>query len=296
MNPILKSIIQKKRREFEELAAKQRIPEHALDGVRQGRSIRYQQGGDPAHVMDLYCPTTVQTPTPVIINIHGGGLITGSKDFNRHFCINLCKMGFIVFSVEYRLCPEVTFFQQLEDIYAAMNHIDSMIPELKGDPGYCFMVGDSAGAMLALYAAAIQRNPKLARTAGIRPCYLEIRALGLISGMFYTRKLDKIGLVMRRAFFGEHYRKHPFYPYLNPNHEAVSMYLPPCLLTTSKHDNLRSYSYHMTAAIRLQEVPCILYDYGDDPELTHAFPVITPEHPKSREVIEDIASFFTNHK
>ena len=140
MNPILKSIIQKKRRDFEELSAKQRIPEHALDGVRLGRSIRYHQGGDPARVMDLYCPTTVQTPTPVIINIHGGGLITGSKDFNRHFCINLCKMGFIVFSVEYRLCPEVTFFQQLEDIYAAMNHIDSMIPELKGDPGYCFMV------------------------------------------------------------------------------------------------------------------------------------------------------------
>ena len=74
------------------------------------------------------------------------------------------------------------------------------------------------------------------------------------------------------------------------------MYLPPCLLTTSKHDNLRSYSYHMTAAIRLQEVSCILYDYGDDPELTHAFPVFAPEHPKSMEVIEDIASFFTNHK
>ena len=52
----------------------------------------------------------------------------------------------------------------------------------------------------------------------------------------------------------------------------------------------------MTAAIRLQEVPCILYDYGDDPDLTHAFPVFTPEHPKSQEVIEDIASFFTNHK
>ena len=205
-------------------------------------------------------------------------------------------MGFIVFSLEYRLCPEVTFFQQLEDIYAAMNRIDGMMPQLKADPGYCVMVGDSAGAMLALYAAAIQRNLKLARAAGIRPCSLEIRALGLISGMFYTRKLDKIGLVMPRAFYGEHYRKHPFYPYLNPNHEAVSMYLPPYILTTSKHDNLRSYSYHMTAAIRLQEVPCILYDYGDDPELTHAFPVFAPEHPKSREVIEDIASFLTPHK
>ena len=246
--------------------------------------------------MDLYCPTTVQTPTPVIINIHGGGLITGSKDFNRHFCIKLCQMGFIVFSVEYRLCPEVTFFQQLEDIYAAMNRIDGMMPQMKAAPGQCFMVGDSAGAMLAMYAAAIQRNPQLARAADIRPSYLEIRALGLISGMFYTTKLDKIGLVMPKVFYGAHCRKHPFYPYLNPNKEAVAMYLPPCLLTTSKHDSLRSYSYYMTEAIRLQDVPCILYDYGNDPDLTHAFPVFAPEHPKSQEVIEDIASFFTNHK
>ena len=52
----------------------------------------------------------------------------------------------------------------------------------------------------------------------------------------------------------------------------------------------------MTEAIRLQDVPCILYDYGNDPDLPHAFPVFAPEHPKSQEVIEDIASFFMNHK
>ena len=124
---------------------------------------------------------------------------------NTNLFIRLCQMGFIVLSVAYRLCPEVTFFQQLEDIYAAMKHIDSMILELKGDPGSCFMVGDSAGAMLALYSATIQRNPKLARTAGIRPCYLEIRALGLISGMFYTRTQDPIGLMMPKVFYGPHY-------------------------------------------------------------------------------------------
>ena len=296
MNPILKSIIHKQRRDFERLCSGLHISEQVLEGVWEERNIRYADDGDPAHVMDLFYPNTLKLPAPVIINIHGGGLITGNKDFNRLFCIKLCQMGFIVFSLEYRLCPEVTFFQQLEDIYAAMNRIDGMIPELKAEPGQCFMVGDSVGALLAMYAAAIQRNPELARTADIRPSYLEIRALGLISGMFYTTKLDKIGLVMPNVFYGAHYRKHSFYPYLNPNKEAVAMYLPPCLLTTSKHDSLRSYSYYMTEAIRLQDVPCILYDYGNDPDLTHAFPVCAPEHPKSQEVIEDIASFFMNHK
>ena len=73
------------------------------------------------------------------------------------------------------------------------------------------------------------------------------------------------------------------------------MYLPPCLLTTSKHDSLRSYSYYMTEAIRLQDVPCILYDYGKDPKLTHAFAVFDPELLESQKVIEDIAAFFHKH-
>ena len=128
MNPILKSIIHKQRRDFERLSSGRHIPEQVLEGVWEERNIRYADDGDPAHVMDLFYPNTLKLPAPVIINIHGGGLITGSKDFNRHFCIRLCQMGFIVFSVEYRLCPEVTFFQQLEDIYAAMNRIDGMIP------------------------------------------------------------------------------------------------------------------------------------------------------------------------
>ena len=139
MNPILNSIIHKQRRDFEKLTAGRHIPDKAYDGVRQARGIRYKQDGDPAHVMDMYCPNAVKIPTPVIINIHGGGLIMGNKEFNRHFCINLCKMGFIVFSVEYRLCPEVTVFQQLEDIYAAMNHIDGMLPQLRAELGHCYI-------------------------------------------------------------------------------------------------------------------------------------------------------------
>ena len=78
MNPILKSIIHKQRCDFEKLSAGRHIPNKAYDGVRQARGIRYKQDGDPAHVMDMYCPNTVKIPTPVIINIHGGGLIMGS--------------------------------------------------------------------------------------------------------------------------------------------------------------------------------------------------------------------------
>ncbi|PMX77153.1 alpha/beta hydrolase, partial [Pseudomonas sp. MPR-R2A3] len=33
--------------------------------------------------------------------------------------------------------------------------------------------------------------------------------------MFYTAKADSIGLFLRKAFWGEQYKKHPFRPYMN---------------------------------------------------------------------------------
>ena len=196
MNLILKSTINKKRREFDTLSTGKTIPGALLDNVTEFRDVPYIQDGDRAHMLDIYSPICHAEQVSVIVNIHGGGLIMGNKEFNRHFCLSLCNHGFLVFSIEYRLCPETTVFGQLQDIAAAMNYIDKMIPKFKGKPGIVHMVGDSAGAFLALYTAAIQRNPMLARTAGVRPSYLEIQSMALISGMFYTTRKDSIGLFL----------------------------------------------------------------------------------------------------
>ena len=81
MNPILKSIINKQRRDFEQLSSGRSIPVKVLDGIREEHNICYKRDGDRAHMMDMYCPTTVKIPTPVVINVHGGGLIMGNKEF-----------------------------------------------------------------------------------------------------------------------------------------------------------------------------------------------------------------------
>ena len=76
----------------------------------------------------------------------------------------------------------------------------------------------------------------------------------------------------------------------------MSMYLPPCMLITSRADHLRNYTYDLAASIRHNRAPCILRDYGRDPNLTHAFSVFDPELPESWKVIEDIASFFNDYE
>lgn len=292
MNLILKSTINKKRREFDTLCTGKTIPGALQDNVTEFRDVPYIQDGDRAHMLDIYSPICHAEQVSVIVNIHGGGLIMGNKEFNRHFCLSLCNHGFLVFSIEYRLCPETTVFGQLQDIAAAMNYIDKMIPKFKGKPGIVHMVGDSAGAFLALYTAAIQRNPMLARTAGVRPSYLEIQSMALISGMFYTTRKDSIGLFLPKALYGEGYKKHPFYPFLDPSVPAVGLSLPPCMLITSKKDKLCGYTKDLAAALQRCGTPCKLNNYEDDPHLYHAFCVFEPELPESRMVIHDICLYF----
>lgn len=89
----------------------------------------------------------------------------GNKEFNRIFCAELCKMGYVVFSIEYRLVPEVQVFDQFADVTAAMNFIEHSVMLFGEDPNHVYMVGDSAGAYLIAYTVAMQKSDALATAA-----------------------------------------------------------------------------------------------------------------------------------
>ena len=98
------------------------------DDVEEIRDIPYLKDGLKAHHLDVYkskiiTPEQEHRKFPVIINVHGGGLILGNKEFNRYFCAKLCKLGYIVFSVEYRLVPDCMFYDQCEDLSRALDFI-----------------------------------------------------------------------------------------------------------------------------------------------------------------------------
>src|SRR5689334_9151174 len=64
--------------------------------------------------MDVYFPPKTNGPTPVVINIHGGGWNHGTKEsqtgFNAFF-----KNGFAVANIEYRLTGQATAPAAVED-------------------------------------------------------------------------------------------------------------------------------------------------------------------------------------
>lgn len=67
--------------------------------------------------MDVYKPVgEVKEPLPIILDVHGGGLIAGRKEQNRNLGIQLARRGYIVFIPDYRLVPETDIFGQISDI------------------------------------------------------------------------------------------------------------------------------------------------------------------------------------
>jgi len=107
--------------------------------------------------LDVYFNPASTTPTPVIINIHGGGWNHGTKEgqggFNTFF-----NAGFAVANVEYRLVNVAKAPGAIEDIRSAMDYLILHAKELNIDPKRIVLMGGSAGAHLALMGGFLEND------------------------------------------------------------------------------------------------------------------------------------------
>ena len=211
---MMETVFQKQRKAFEKQVEEQNRGYRKPRKINIERNISY--GEDRLQTFDMIFPTDAKPDIPVIINIHGGGLVMGDKDFNTRFNIKMAQNGYLVISVNYRLVPEVTVFEQMQDVIdgieAARKHQEeerdilraiwgvtedevNQINKRKAKRDYdwgvpVYLTADSAGAYLALYILAVQGSPEVAREFNVRPMTTRITAAAFISGMFYTTNTE----------------------------------------------------------------------------------------------------------
>lgn len=101
--------------------------------------------------MDLYLPPKENDPSPVVINIHGGGWNKGNKESQTGFS-SFFKKGYAVARISYRLSPVATAPAAIEDARCALAYIVNNAKALNIDPDKIVVMGTSAGAHLALMA------------------------------------------------------------------------------------------------------------------------------------------------
>ncbi|MBP6600405.1 MAG: alpha/beta hydrolase [Verrucomicrobiales bacterium] len=128
-------------------------------GVRLERDIAYIPEGDEAQKLDLYLPEEVPTdPLPLVVHIHGGGWIGGSK-FPCPVA-GMAAKGYVVASIEYRFSNKAVFPAQIQDCQAAIRWLRANHEKYHLDPEKVGVVGASAGGHLsALVGTSGGKNP-----------------------------------------------------------------------------------------------------------------------------------------
>ena len=110
------------------------------------RNLPYVTNGHQRQVLDLYVPKS-QEKLPLIIRIHGGAWLGGSKDSDGP--ADFPSQGYAVASINYRLSQHAVFPAQIQDCKSAVRYLRANAQKYNLDPNRFAAWGASAGGHLA---------------------------------------------------------------------------------------------------------------------------------------------------
>jgi len=118
-------------------------------GVKVMRDVKYDN--DARNVVDIFVPETGATGRPVLMFVHGGGMIRGNKHppgsaFYDNIMLFAARHGMVGVNVEYRLAPQFPWPAGNEDLDAAARLVADKAADFGADPSRIYLMGHSAGA------------------------------------------------------------------------------------------------------------------------------------------------------
>ncbi len=116
------------------------------EGVKVLRDLEYVKDGHERQKLDLYLPEKSAGPLPVVVWVHGGAWLRGSKDPCP--ATFLSGKGFAVASINYRLSGQAVFPAQIEDCKAAVRWLRANAKKYNLNPDHVGAWGGSAGGHL----------------------------------------------------------------------------------------------------------------------------------------------------
>ena len=116
-------------------------------------NIVYQTSSNYEAKLDVYTPAEGKEPTspaPVVVVIHGGGWIAGTKEERVLEMMPYLQMGFAAVNVEYRLAKSSLAPAAVEDCRCALHWVFVNAKQYNFDPNRVVLQGGSAGGHLVL--------------------------------------------------------------------------------------------------------------------------------------------------
>ena len=250
--------------------------------------VEYARQGGQTLRLDILQPVGA-APHPVLIYFHGGGFAIGSKRTHRALAAAYASQGYLVCNVDYRLAPKHPFPAAIEDACAAWMWATDHVKDYGGDRARIGLVGESAGANLALAVTLACCTPRPESFAaplfdrGLQP------ALALLyCGFLQTSKPERYlragvsALAARiandaaRSYLGK-YSKNPDAQHALADPLCVveamtaTPRLTPIFIAAGLDDPVAADSERLETALNRLHSPCSAHYY---PGETHAFHVM----------------------
>ncbi|MEX1008428.1 MAG: alpha/beta hydrolase [Acidimicrobiia bacterium] len=122
----------------------------AVPPVSVTRDIVYGTVGGERLILDAYVPSAKTTKRPVILLVHGGAWQSGDKSDFTGDGMRLAELGYVAFSLNYRLAPLHPYPAAVDDVKAAVRWVRARAPvkTYALDPKRIGAIGSSAGGHL----------------------------------------------------------------------------------------------------------------------------------------------------
>ena len=136
---------------------------HVSNQYRVIPNVTYHVASKQENKLDLYVPRGATGPTPVLMYIHGGGWVGGTKESSVLRILPYLEMGWAVANVEYRLGAVARAPAAVEDGLCALRWVIRNAGQYNLDTSRIVTTGNSAGGHLALTTGMIPASAGLDR-------------------------------------------------------------------------------------------------------------------------------------
>lgn len=120
------------------------------DDVTAAEGICYRPGEtDTNCYMDVAYQQTGEAK-PLMVCVHGGSWTSGQRSELNSFLYTFSAEGYVVATIDYDLHPDTTLMGEVECVSDAVSYLVENAETYEIDPSNVVILGDSAGAQLAL--------------------------------------------------------------------------------------------------------------------------------------------------
>lgn len=246
--------------------------------VKRVRDIVFRRTAGINLKLDVYHRRDLPKGAPVLLYIHGGGWVIGSKnEQGLPLMTHLASRGWVCVNANYRLAPHGTMPEPVIDLKHAIKWIREHAEEYGGDPSFLVVSGGSAGGHLAALVALTGNDPELqpgfehvdTRVSGAIPIY-GVYDLADRQGLWPHRDLDKLmeSYVMKVSRSEAPHAYDKYSPIMRITPDA-----PPCLVIHGALDTLVPVEDARTFAEKLRGTSRAPVVYAEIPGAQHAFEI-----------------------